>query len=89
MAGSGGFPSGNERTCACVCGGHQGAGCAVLRDGVYLLPAGRALHQALRMHVEEVKQGGGSAYLLNVANPSAEEKTDFQGLFDRSEDTAS
>lgn len=61
-------------------------GCAVLRDGVYLLPAGRGLRQALRMHVEEVKQGGGSAYLLNVANPSTEEKTDFQGLFDRSED---
>lgn len=61
-------------------------GCAVLRDGVYLLPAGRGLRQALRMHVEEVKQGGGSAYLLNVANPSTEEKTDFQGLFDRSEE---
>lgn len=61
-------------------------GCAVLRDGVYLLPAGRGLRQALRLHVEEVKQGGGSAYLLNVANPSTEEKTDFQGLFDRSED---
>lgn len=61
-------------------------GCAVLRDGVYLLPAGRGLRQALRMHVEEVKQGGGSAYLLNVANPSTEEKTDFQSLFDRGED---
>jgi hypothetical protein len=38
------------------------------------------------MHAEEIKQGGGSAYLLNVANPSAEEKTDFQGMFDRSEE---
>jgi hypothetical protein len=61
-------------------------GCAVLRDGVYLLPAGRGLRQALRMHAEEIKQGGGNAYLLNVANPSVEEKTDFQGLFDRSDD---
>lgn len=61
-------------------------GCAVLRDGVYLLPAGRGLQQALRMHAEEVKQGGGNAYLLNVANPSTEEKTDFQGLFDRGEE---
>ncbi|MBZ0106285.1 MAG: chromate resistance protein [Sulfuricella denitrificans] len=58
-------------------------GCAVLRDGVYLLPAGRGLRQALRMHAEEIKQGGGNAYLLNVANPSVEERTDFQGLFDR------
>ncbi len=64
----------------------KGLGCAVLREGVYLLPAGRGLRQALRMHAEEIKQGGGSAYLLNVANPSAEEKSDFQGLFDRSED---
>ena len=64
----------------------KGLGCAVLRDGVYLLPAGRGLRQALRMHAEEIKQGGGSAYLLNVANPSTEEKTDFQGLFDRGEE---
>lgn len=64
----------------------KGLGCAALRDGVYLLPAGRGLRQALRMHAEDIKQGGGSAYLLNVANPSTEEKTDFQALFDRSED---
>lgn len=64
----------------------KGLGCAVLRDGVYLLPAGRGLRLALRMHVEDIKQGGGSAYLLNVANPSTEEKTDFQALFDRSDD---
>jgi hypothetical protein len=64
----------------------KGLGCAMLRDGVYLLPAGRGLRQALRMHVEDIKQGGGSAYLLNVANPSTEEKTDFQSLFDRNED---
>lgn len=61
-------------------------GCAMLREGVYLLPAGRGLRQALRMHAEEIKQGGGNAYLLNVANPSTEEKTDFQSLFDRSEE---
>ena len=64
----------------------KGLGCAVLRDGVYLLPAGRGLRQALRMHAEDIKQGGGSAYLLNVAHPSTEEKSDFQGLFDRSEE---
>jgi hypothetical protein len=61
-------------------------GCASLREGVYLLPAGRGLRQSLQMHVEEIKQGGGSAYLLNVAHPTSEEKTDFQAMFDRSED---
>ena len=61
-------------------------GCASLREGVYLLPDGRGLQQALRMHAEEIKQGGGSAYLLNVADPSTEVKTDFQRLFDRSEE---
>ena len=64
----------------------KGLGCAVLREGVYLLPAGRGLRQALRMHAEDIKQGGGSAYLLNVTHPSTEEKSDFQGLFDRTDD---
>lgn len=64
----------------------KGLGCAMLRDGVYLLPAGSGPRQALRMHAEDIKQGGGSAYLLNVDHPSAEEKADFQALFDRSED---
>jgi hypothetical protein len=61
-------------------------GCASLREGVYLLPAGRGLRQSLKMYAEEVKQGGGSAYLLNVSNPSMEEKTDFQAMFDRGAD---
>lgn len=61
-------------------------GCAVLRDGVYLLPAEEGLRQALWMHAEDIKQGGGSAYLLEVANPSVEEQTDFKLLFDRSEE---
>ncbi len=61
-------------------------GCASLREGVYLLPAGRGLRQSLMMYAEEVKQGGGAAYLLNVSNPSVEEKTDFQAMFDRGGD---
>jgi len=61
----------------------KGLGCAVLRDGVYLLPAGRGLRLALRMYVEEVKQGGGSAFLLNISTSVGEERADFQSLFDR------
>ena len=64
----------------------KGLGCAALRDGVYLLPGGRGLQQALRMHAEEIRQGGGSAYLLNVAGLSTEEQADFQSLFDRGEE---
>lgn len=59
-------------------------GCAVLRDGVYLLPAGRGLRQSLRVHAEEIKNGGGNGYLLNVSTNSTEEKQQFQSLFDRS-----
>lgn len=59
-------------------------GCAVMRDGVYLLPAGRGLRQILRMHAEEIKQRGGHAYLLNVSSSGTEEKHEFQNLFDRS-----
>ena len=61
-------------------------GCAVLRDGVYLLPAWKELRQALRAHAEDIKQGGGSAYLLEVANQSVENQANFQLLFDRSEE---
>ena len=81
-----GLPAANATLRMRVWRAMKGLGCAALRDGVYLLPAGRGLRQALRMHAEDIKQGGGSAYLLNVANPSTEEKTDFQSLFDRSED---
>ncbi len=80
-----GLPASNATLRMRIWRATRALGCAVLRDGVYLLPAGRGLRQALRMHAEEIKQGGGNAYLLNVANPSVEEKTDFQGLFDRSE----
>lgn len=62
----------------------KGLGCAVLRDGVYLLPAGRGLRQSLRVHAEEIKNGGGSVYLLNVSTSSTEEKHQFQNLFDHS-----
>ncbi|MDD5330964.1 MAG: chromate resistance protein [Sulfuricella sp.] len=61
-------------------------GCGVLRDGVYLLPNRGSLRQTLRMQTEEIRQGGGSANLLDAANSSADEKTDFQRLFDRGED---
>lgn len=64
----------------------KGLGCAVLRDGVYLLPAGRGLRQALRMYVEEVRQGGGNAFMLNVSSATGEERAEFQRLFDRSEE---
>lgn len=62
----------------------KGLGCAVLRDGVYLLPAGRGLRQALKMYVEEVRLGGGSAFMLNVSSAGGEERAEFQRLFDRS-----
>lgn len=66
----------------------KGLGCAVLRDGVYLLPAGRGLRQMLKVYGEEVRQGGGGAYLLNVSSAPGEEREDFQILFDRSAEYA-
>ncbi len=61
-------------------------GCGVLRDGVYLLPNRGGLRQTLRMQIEEIRQGGGSAYLLDAVDSNVEEKGDFRRLFDRSED---
>lgn len=64
----------------------KASGCATLREGVYLMPAGQGRRQTLRMHAEEIKQGGGSAYLLDIANLPTEENSDFQSLFDRSDE---
>ena len=56
------------------------AGCAVLRDGVYVLPDRAPLRQLLRAVTAEVQGGKGSARLLTVRAPAEE----FQPLFDRS-----
>jgi hypothetical protein len=55
-------------------------GAAVLRDGVYLLPARDSLTTALRTVADEVQASGGSAWLLQASGADDEH---FATLFDR------
>jgi hypothetical protein len=63
----------------------KGLGCAVLRDGAYLLPAREETERALRALQVEAEQAGGGAHLLPLA-PDADQSARFCGLFDRAED---
>jgi hypothetical protein len=59
-------------------------GCAVLRDGVYLLPESRQNRQGLQRLVEYIARIHGSAYLLAVTSADEAQTRQFRGLFDRS-----
>lgn len=59
----------------------KACGAAVLRDGVYLLPAREPCRAALAGIAEDVRGNGGSAFLLDT---DGEEVGGFPALFDRS-----
>jgi hypothetical protein len=62
-------------------------GCAPMRDGAYLLPAGPPGHKdALAALADETIQEGGQAWLVDVAPRSADQEVAFKALFDRSDD---
>lgn len=55
----------------------KGSGAAVLRDGVYLMPASEAHRERLAGIASEVDAAGGSAHLLDAQG------ADYTGLFER------
>jgi len=63
-------------------------GCAALRDGAYLLPAGDQQIADLRELVEATKREDGEAWLLSVRTQNPDEAAAFSALFDRSADYA-
>ncbi|MFJ4294152.1 chromate resistance protein ChrB domain-containing protein [Cupriavidus sp. NPDC089707] len=63
-------------------------GCAALRDGAYLLPAGDEQLAQLRELADEARQEDGQAWLLNVHAANPEDEAAFRALFDRSADYA-
>ena len=66
----------------------RAAGCAVLRDGVYLLPAGAEGERLLSQWAEEIVEAGGNAHLLQVRSTDERQAKTFEKLFDRTEDYA-
>jgi hypothetical protein len=81
------LPSEQATTRMRVWRGLRARGCAVLRDGVYLLPAQAGLREFLVEQAAEVSGAGGSAQVLDVQADEAQAAT-FPQLFDRAEDYA-
>ena len=63
----------------------RAAGAAVLRDGVYLLPARDDCRLTLEAIEGDVQAGGGSTHLMFADEP---EGAEFAAMFDRSDDYA-
>ena len=61
----------------------KAAGAAVLRDGVYLLPAADGHAQSLQAVADDVRSSGGEAQLFEV---QATDGADYGALFDRGRD---
>ena len=61
----------------------ESLGCAVLRDGVFLLPDTPAARQGLSSLSEHVARISGSAHLLSVNSLDETQAQQFLGLFDR------
>jgi hypothetical protein len=63
-------------------------GCAVLRDGIYLLPHTAEREDMLRELASSIDEAGGTAHLLRAQSLDASQEADFHALFDRNEDCA-
>jgi hypothetical protein len=63
----------------------KASGAVVLRDGVYLMPERESCRAVLENIAADVREGGGTAFVLRVEEPS---DTHFIPLFDRSESYA-
>lgn len=63
----------------------KAGGAAVLRDGVYLLPSLDGCREVFRRVADEVKEAGGSVFLMDASDPGEQ---GLSALFDRSQDYA-
>jgi len=62
----------------------ESLGCAVLREGVYLLPDSTAARAGLSSLTDHIARINGSAHLLSVNSLDQSQAQQFLGLFDRS-----
>lgn len=63
----------------------KAGGAVILRDGVYLLPAHDNCREMFRRVLGEVRDAGGSAFLMDASDPDGQ---NLPALFDRSQDYA-
>ena len=66
----------------------KAAGAAILRDGVYLLPASTATRESADDQARAVRDAGGSAHLLEYRAHDARQAAEFRALLDRSAEYA-
>ncbi|MDQ7979879.1 chromate resistance protein [Paraburkholderia sp. SARCC-3016] len=64
-------------------------GCAVLRDGIYLLPYTEEREAMLRELAVAIAENGGTAHLLRAPSLDASQDAEFRSLFDRADEYAS
>lgn len=63
-------------------------GCAALRDGAYLLPAGPEHQASLQDLTDECVREGGNAWLMAAGPTTPDEAEGYRALFDRTEEYA-
>ncbi|KAG8150739.1 chromate resistance protein ChrB domain-containing protein [Burkholderia catarinensis] len=63
-------------------------GCAVLRDGIYLLPHTDEREGMLRELADAIAESGGTAHLLRAPSLDVSQEQEFRALFDRGDDYA-
>jgi hypothetical protein len=63
----------------------ESLGCAVLRDGVFLLPDTPAARQGLTALSEHIARINGTAHVLSVNSLDEAQRRQFLGLFDRTQ----
>ena len=80
------LPTRNSTTRMRVWRALKDAGCGVLRDGVYVLPAAAAGGAVLAAMESEVRSAGGFAMTLELRLKTAEQRAQVRKLFDRSAD---
>src|ERR1039457_274685 len=65
----------------------KASGAGALRDGVYVLPVSDTARDVFKQQSREIHEGGGVAYILEVAGEPASPQGDaFRTLFDRTPD---
>jgi hypothetical protein len=65
----------------------KASGAGALRDGVYVLPTSDTARRVFERQSQEIQQGGGTAYILEVAGGTASAMGDaLVALFDRTAD---
>jgi len=66
----------------------KAAGAALVRDGVYLLPASDSARRVFTAQVRELESGGGGAHIIAFESDSPEQRQGLTALFDRTADYA-